>query len=138
MLRTRSEEVDYILLHRAIFGEFPTREVVDAALPVTNWAALIEKLYESQQYDGVDVPGLDRYEPPAPEPEPEPQPEPEPDPGPPPRFNCSNNSCVYGLFTINIVGDKLWARYSRFIQWVNLDWQPNYAGKRKHTLHFKR
>lgn len=82
MLRTRSEEVDYILLHRAVFGEFPTREVVDAALPVTNWAALIEKLYESQQYDGVDVPGLDRYEQPAPGPEPEP--EPEPDPGPPP------------------------------------------------------
>ena len=84
MTEMRSEEIEYILLHHGIFGEMPTREMVDAALPVANWEALIESLYESSDYSGVDVPGLDRYEPPEPEPEPEPDPKLEPDFGPPP------------------------------------------------------
>ena len=82
MTTNRSAEVDYILLHRGIFGEMPTREEIDAALPVRDWEALIEKLYEDREYGGVDVPGLDRFEPPEPQPEPEPESEPEPEPEP--------------------------------------------------------
>ena len=47
MIQTRSEEVDYALLYRGIFGELPTQEMIDAAVPIKDINTLIETLYES-------------------------------------------------------------------------------------------
>ena len=63
MMESRSEEVDYILLHRGVFGDLPTREMMDAVLPVTNWDALIETQYQDEDYSGVGPPGLDQDDP---------------------------------------------------------------------------
>ena len=85
MIETRSEEIDYVLLYRGIFGELPTQELVDAALPIRDLNALIETLYETPEYSGVDAPGVDRYVEPTPEPTPETTPTPEPAPEPEPE-----------------------------------------------------
>lgn len=63
MMESRSAEVDYILLHRGVFGDLPTREMMDAVLPVSNWDALIEKQYQDEDYSGVGPPGLDQDDP---------------------------------------------------------------------------
>ena len=63
MMESRSAEVDYILLHRGVFGDLPTREMMDAVLPVTNWDALIETQYQDEDYSGVGPPGLDQNDP---------------------------------------------------------------------------